>query len=262
METARLILDPPAEGAWNMAVDQALLETANSTGLITLRFYSWSEPTLSLGYFQRHLDRELHPPSKDCKLVRRRTGGGAILHDHELTYSLCIPSENRWSEKNSELYRLVHQCIIELLQTWGIKSEIYGDTIGQTNLAAGTVENDESKPTVDPHSFMCFDRRADGDIVIKGRKVVGSAQRRIKKALLQHGSILLKRSNYAPSLSGIFDLENRDFTSDKFSQMLSEKVFKCLLVQSFPGDINQVEKEAAKNAYSSQFNSEPWNHQR
>ena len=66
METARLILDPPAEGAWNMAVDQALLETANSTGLITLRFYRWSEPTLSLGYFQRHLDRELHPPSKDC----------------------------------------------------------------------------------------------------------------------------------------------------------------------------------------------------
>lgn len=262
METARLILDPPAEGAWNMAVDQALLETANSTGLITLRFYRWSEPTLSLGYFQRHLDRELHPPSKDCKLVRRRTGGGAILHDHELTYSLCIPSENRWSKKNSELYRLVHQCIIELLQTCGIKSEIYGDTIGQTNLPAGTVENDASKPTVDPHSFMCFDRRADGDIVIKGRKVVGSAQRRIKKALLQHGSILLKRSNYAPSLSGISDLENCDFNADEFSQMLSERVFKCLRVQSILGVINHPENEAAKNAYSSQFNFKPWNHQR
>ena len=262
METARLILDPPAQGAWNMAVDQALLETANSTGLITLRFYRWSEPTLSLGYFQRHLDRKLHPPSKDCSLVRRRTGGGAILHDHELTYSLCIPSENRWSKRNSELYRLVHLCVIEILQSLGIESEIYGDTISDPNASVEANQNDASTPTVDPHSFMCFDRRADGDIVIRGRKVVGSAQRRIKKALLQHGSILLKRSNYAPSLSGIVDLENCDFDSDEFSQMLAKRVFKCLRVQSLPGVINQLEKEAAKNAYSSQFNFEPWNQQR
>jgi len=262
METARLILDPPAQGAWNMAVDQALLETANSTGLITLRFYSWSEPTLTLGYFQRHLDRALHPPSKDCRLVRRRTGGGAILHDHELTYSLCIPNENRWSKKNSELYRLVHRCIIELLQTLGLKSKIYGDTIGDLNRPMEANKDDASIPIVDQHSFLCFDRRSDGDIVVRGRKVVGSAQRRVKKALLQHGSILLTRSRYAPSLSGITDLANCDFNRDEFSQMLAKRVFKCLQVETLLGDINPPEKKAAQNAYSTQFDHEPWNHQR
>ena len=122
----------------------------------------------------------------------------------------------------------MHLCVIELLQSWGIQSEIYGDTISDPNASVEANQNDASTPTVDPHSFMCFDRRADGDIVIRGRKVVGSAQRRIKKALLQHGSILLKRSDYAPSLSGIVDLENCDFDSDEFSQMLAKRVFKCL----------------------------------
>ena len=160
METARLILDPAADGGWNMSVDQALLETADSTGLISLRFYTWSEPTLSLGYFQSHLDRKLHQPSLDCQLVRRRTGGGAILHDNELTYSLCVPSENRWSEKNSELYRLVHRCIIELLDEVGIRSELFGDTKESKNLeisaaedsqqaAQKDVSNDTLIPTVD-----------------------------------------------------------------------------------------------------------------
>jgi len=277
METARLILDPAADGAWNMSVDQALLETADSTGLISLRFYTWSEPTLSLGYFQQHLDRRLHPPSLDCPLVRRRTGGGAILHDNELTYSLCVPSENRWSTKNSELYRLVHRCIVELLADVGIKSEIFGDISGdakdnktvEVNTATDSKQapqkdtnDDASTPTVDQSSFMCFNRRSDGDIVIRGHKVVGSAQRRIKKSLLQHGSILLNRSTLAPELKGIADLSDFGLPTLKLSQMLTERVSKCLRVKAFEGAMETSEIEAAKNAHSLQFNTEQWNQQR
>ena len=84
MDTGRLIIDSPAEGAWNMAVDEALLDSCSRTGMPTLRFYQWSKATLSLGYFQRHRDREQHVASRDCPLVRRSTGGRAIIHDQEL----------------------------------------------------------------------------------------------------------------------------------------------------------------------------------
>ena len=274
METARLILDPAADGAWNMSVDQALLETADSTGLISLRFYTWSQPTLSLGYFQSHLDRKLHRPSLDCQLVRRRTGGGAILHDNELTYSLCVPSKNRWSKKNSELYRLVHRCIIELLAEVGIVSELFSDSKEEGDTDGIDVAEDpkqtpqknaggaDSIPTVDQRSFMCFNRRSDGDIVIRGHKVVGSAQRRIKNSLLQHGSILLKSSRFAPNLRGVADLNDFGLQTHELSQMLAARVIKCLRVQAFEGVLEEPEIEAAQNAHSLQFNSQQWNQQR
>ena len=87
----RLIIDRPLPGAWNMAVDEALLLDASENGSASLRFYGWNAPTLSLGYFQRYDDRDLHAASRDCAVVRRQTGGGAILHDRELTYSLVLP---------------------------------------------------------------------------------------------------------------------------------------------------------------------------
>src|SRR4051812_36941289 len=87
----RVLFDPPAEGAWNMAVDEALGEAAAETKIATLRFYGWSRPTLSLGYFQKHDERVAHVGSAGCELVRRASGGGAIVHDRELTYSLALP---------------------------------------------------------------------------------------------------------------------------------------------------------------------------
>ena len=94
MFDVRLIIDPPLRGPWNMAVDEALLADDVETDAATLRFYRWSEPTLSLGYFQSYADRELHAASRGCAVVRRQSGGGAILHDRELTYSLVLPPTN------------------------------------------------------------------------------------------------------------------------------------------------------------------------
>ena len=75
-----------------MAVDEVLLDAAAVREQLSLRFYGWSEPTLSLGYFQRVADRKQHIASRECPLVRRLSGGGAILHDDELTYSFATPA--------------------------------------------------------------------------------------------------------------------------------------------------------------------------
>ncbi len=89
MTKIRLIIDPPATGPWNMAIDEVLAHSAAERGVNTLRFYSWDPPTLSLGYFQRATDRQTHISSSTCAWVRRTSGGGAILHDRELTYSFA-----------------------------------------------------------------------------------------------------------------------------------------------------------------------------
>ena len=79
MDPLRLIIDPPRSGPMNMAIDEVLLESAATDGVATLRLYHWNEPTLSLGYFQAAEERERHQASTNCPLVRRASGGGAIL---------------------------------------------------------------------------------------------------------------------------------------------------------------------------------------
>src|SRR6185436_2144246 len=112
---ARLFIDPPAPGSWNMAVDEALLLDAAENGTASLRFYNWSEPTLSLGYFQRYSDREQHAASRECALVRRQTGGGAILQACEPNDKLVLPESHSFAKRSQQLYATVHQTIIETL---------------------------------------------------------------------------------------------------------------------------------------------------
>ncbi len=102
-----LLLDPPAPGAWNMAVDEALLEDAALERRCWLRFYRWQEPTLSLGYFQSYADRRQHPASSGCPAVRRTSGGGAILHDAEVTQGSGFhPPPPRMPEVREALHHL------------------------------------------------------------------------------------------------------------------------------------------------------------
>jgi lipoate-protein ligase A len=265
MDRARLIVDSPNDGAWNMSVDQALLETANETGLTTLRFYQWDEPTLSLGYFQNHQDRALHLPSLNCPLVRRRTGGGAILHDRELTYSLCVPSTNRWSTKNGELYETIHQIIIEYLKEHGIEAALYRDleTTPAQKHETQKPELDEpdavsNRSSVDQNEFMCFRRRSPGDVVLKGYKIVGSAQRRGKSALLQHGTILLEKSQFSPELPGIGELAGISLCVTKTIEKLTASAEIRLRTKLIIGKLCQFEIKAAKRVYTGQFGNQEW----
>ncbi|MGA2618392.1 MAG: lipoate--protein ligase family protein [Thermoguttaceae bacterium] len=184
----RLLRDPPGGGAWNMAVDEVLLERAAAEQLASWRFYAWREPTLSLGYFQSYADRGQHAASGSCPVVRRLTGGGAILHDAELTYSVALPAEHPLAARRERLYGTVHAALVEALGALGI--------------AAGLCQGAGRQP----EPFLCFQRRAPGDVLVEGVKIAGSAQRRLRRAVLQHGSLLLRRSPAAPELPGLEDL--------------------------------------------------------
>jgi lipoate-protein ligase A len=200
----RILVDPPACGAWNMAVDEALLESVARGGPATLRFYEWREPTLSLGYFQALADRDQHSASRSRPLVRRASGGGAILHDRELTYSIAIPLASRFGRAAYDLYTHVHQSLIETLAGVGVRAILHGGT-GTLHVASDA--RDTSAQPATP--FLCFQRRTAGDVVAGHRfadKIAGSAQRRQRGVMLQHGSILLARSTWAPELPGIAEL--------------------------------------------------------
>lgn len=174
-----------------MAVDEALLGSAGESGVPALRFYQWSEPTLSLGYFQLAEERHSHQPSARCALVRRATGGGAILHDQELTYSLSLPQRLTVAKDARSLYAIVHGALISILSSHGIEAVLC---------------ERQWQPDPATERFLCFERRAATDVLVGGYKICGSAQRRHKSAVLQHGSILLARSKCAPELPGLRDL--------------------------------------------------------
>ncbi|WP_153559184.1 lipoate--protein ligase family protein [Roseimaritima sediminicola] len=199
--TGRVIrdLDSPGGAAWNMAVDQALLQAVAGGAAPTLRFYRWQEPTLSLGYFQSLADRVHHAASAAAPVVRRCSGGGAILHDRELTYSLIVPIGDRTSSKVQDLVRRMHDSI--------------RGAFALANISLASVA--DSGVAAEGSTFLCFQRRASEDLLCAGYKVVGSAQRRTAGAVLQHGSILLAASEKAPELPGIGDLVGRRIEMDQ-----------------------------------------------
>jgi lipoate-protein ligase A len=202
---ARLLVDPPAGGAWNMAVDEALLEQAAQGAPPVLRYYGWTPATLSLGYFQRALARLDHKPSRPCPLVRRPSGGGAIVHDRELTYALVVPAGHRLSRESAGLYRAVHGALAEALAQWSIDAQMFRCTAGEGCADSGDDDSGEGG-TVRGAAFLCFQRRGEGDLVVRGVKIAGSAQRRRRGAVLQHGSVLLATSPEAPELPGLAEV--------------------------------------------------------
>lgn len=179
-QTIRLIIDAPADGPTNMARDEAILSAVGkgeSPG--TLRFYRWEPPTISLGYFQSIAEFEaLPPPARDLAVVRRQTGGGAILHDQELTYSLTLAlTHPLLSDGNaSGLYEHVHSVFERLLKQWGVP----------------VTRGPKDAPSCSHGGpFFCFERHSCFDLIADGKKVMGSAQRRTPLAVLQHGSLVL-----------------------------------------------------------------------
>jgi len=249
----QLLIDPPAEGAWNMAVDEVLLNAAAQSGLPTLRFYQWQRPTLSLGYFQKAADRTMHSSSLAADVVRRLSGGGAILHDQELTYSLILPAAHTLSRDTQSLYNAVHQAIITTLNhclaaaqsSW--RAEPYEQSAG---LNAG----DEP--------FLCFQRRSAGDILLGDKtadpevlklKIVGSAQRRRQGVVLQHGSILLRPSRVAPELQGISGITHVIISPtdllDQLPDRLAKELSFDLTEYSLPTEIARKARELQEHKY-------------
>ncbi len=201
-QTIRLLPFAPADGATNMAADEALLESAVG-GVASLRFYTWSEPTLSLGYFQHAEERESNPNLAGLAWVRRSTGGAAIVHHHELTYALALPPGKEWVSAEHWICRF-HHILQAVLASRGVKSH-------------AVVCGEEQKLG----AVVCFLHQTPGDLLIDGSKVAGSAQRKMRGALLQHGSILLHRSEFVPHLAGICDAPDApELSAEELAYML------------------------------------------
>jgi lipoate-protein ligase A len=244
MNEMRLLFDPPACGAWNMAVDEALLETAAISGLATLRFYSWEEPTLSLGYFQSAADRYQHAASRDCPLVRRASGGGAIIHDRELTYSIALPQQIARPEIASKLYDAAHETLIETLATLGVTASLFRTS--SDSCGSGS-KNNKTEP------FLCFERWTCGDVVCRNAKIAGSAQRRRRGAVLQHGSVLLATSTAAPSLPGIAELTGRHLAADELATAWKAPLLNRISAMGYPGKLSAQEHERAAELAKERF---------
>lgn len=179
----------PHSGAWNMAVDQALLEAGLEVEHSALRLYRWAEPTVSLGYFQTRAELDQDPRLSPLPAVRRLSGGGAILHHQEWTYSCVVPRGHAWSREPGRVYDEMHDAVITVLRELGVSCALRGHETGRGD-----------------QPFLCFGRGDPRDVLSGPHKILGSAQRRRRGTVLQHGSLLLARSPFAPEFPGVVDL--------------------------------------------------------
>jgi len=175
----RTIRSAPASGAYNMALDSALMAAATERGFGVWRTYAWSTPTVSFGRHesirQRFTAESLAAAGLDA--VRRPTGGRALLHDAEVTYSVTLPISDSTPWK--AVYSAINNILLSALQSMGVAAEL--------------VPESATSP-VRPDGPVCFEEPSPGEIVVRGAKLSGSAVWRERGAYLQHGSILLHDS--------------------------------------------------------------------
>lgn len=269
----RLVNTGSLDGAMNMAIDEAIL-TAHTEGKVppTIRFYAWNIPTLSIGYFQR-VEREVNLPAvreQGVGFVRRATGGRAVLHDQELTYSIIV-SEDYPNIPHSvtESYRLFSLGLLEGFRGLGLNAE----------LVSLNKENGKKKA----ESAACFDSPSWYELVVEGRKVAGSAQTRQRGTILQHGSILLDldidllfsllsfrservKERLQQSFSGkavaINDLSAQRVTWDQAVDAFVEGFAKGMDIELKPEPLTAEEQALAAELAATRYGTDAWNMRR
>ena len=174
----RLLITSPAHGAWNMAVDESILEhIGRRESLPTLRLYAWEPACLSLGYAQPYADvDETRLRERGWEVVRRPTGGRAILHTDELTYSVTAPAdEPSVAGSLLESYNRLATALLAAVHSLGLPVEM----------------KEGSSPNHETPNPVCFEVPSAYEITVQGKKLIGSAQARRKESVLQHGSLPL-----------------------------------------------------------------------
>lgn len=225
----RLIKDSYHNGFINMAVDEAIM-IAHKNGLIspTIRFYQWSPPAVSLGYFQ-DLKKEINV--KVCQdigidIVRRPTGGKAVLHDQELTYSFIIKENDPLvNDSILETYKKISGGIIRGLSYLGIKAELVPLRGKLENHLLG--RSDKARIHHLDFKSICFSVPSQYEVQVEGKKIVGSAQVRKGGVVLQHGSLLIKLEK--DKLFSVFNFPSvqiREKLKSKFKATSLEEILK------------------------------------
>ena len=261
--------------AVNMAVDEAIL-TAHAQGDVppTLRFYGWEPAAVSLGYFQQaaaevNLER---CRSQGIDVVRRLTGGRAVLHQHELTYSVVVRADQPLIPATiTASYRYFSEGILAGLRNLGIEA-----AMSVPRAAYGQTKRTHT-------SAACFDAPSHYEITVQGKKLVGSAQVRKDGVILQHGSILLTfdpalvasllnlpspeaRGRVAEMLAqraiALADAAGREISWQQACQSMLTGFGPALGIELEPGVLSQQEEETAAELARNKYSQEHWNFRR
>jgi lipoate-protein ligase A len=248
METCRVLSHLVGDGPTNMGLDEALLdEVAEGRSGAVVRTYGWSEPTLSLGYFQAIARAEADPRWRGATMIRRPTGGGALWHDREITYALVIPASHPLAKRHVDLYRVVHQAIAQAIRATGLNATRRGDTF--------------PKPP-GPKPLLCFADHDAEDVVSGQVKLVGSAQRRRAGAVLQHGALLLARSTATPELPGLDDLKGSESDPLAWAKTLGQIIPQALELEPVKDDATTRLLQHAANLAQSVYRNPAWTRKR
>jgi lipoyl(octanoyl) transferase len=175
----RIIIDPPCSAGFNMAADLYLLERAAAEDAVYLRFYRWAPPAISLGCMQDPGTTLDHAALEKAGVswIKRPTGGRAILHWNDLTYSIAFPAHlPEFGQTVHESYAVISRCLMTGLERAGIRCESHGSSA-------------EYAATGRDIKLPCFLSPNRNEIMVNGKKLIGSAQKRTDKAVLQHGSL-------------------------------------------------------------------------
>jgi len=179
MQTWRLIYTGFNNGCYNMAVDEAIAIAVREDKFpSTIRFYTWNPPCISIGYFQEPDD------TMNGFIVRRITGGRAVFHGSDLSYSVVSRTDNTLFPKNiNGTYSVIANALTTGLRHLGINPD-----------PAGELKRRKDSSTKYHKARLCFNTAIRHEITIRGQKLIGSAQRRWSDIFLQHGSILINGS--------------------------------------------------------------------
>lgn len=233
-----------ADGPTNMAADETLVRSA-AEGVASIRFYGWTDATISLGYFQSAAVRLSDPRWVSLPWVRRPSGGATLVHHHELTYAIALPHGPPWSVSHGGWMQQMHRMITQALADLGVHSI---EAVVEKPIMLGDV--------------LCFQQHTPGDLRCLGSKVVGSAQRKHRLALMQHGSILLSQSEYAPALPGIKDLTGVTLAVPQLIDAILRVLIQETGWRAESGDWTESEKVWIRDLAAEKYGTATWNERR
>ena len=246
LHSVRLLPFETLPAAENMAADEVLLDYALTHGRAALRFYAWAEPSLSLGYFQTAASRLTDPKRAKLPWVRRATGGAALVHHHETTYALAMPPTCEWKLPTGDSWICrFHKIITQALKIAGAETR--------------SVACDEEKKLGE---VLCFLHQTTGDLTAASAKVVGSAQRKQKGAILQHGGILLSQSEFAPELLGIKELTGINLTKERTAELVAEQFTLSTGMRLLTEGWTEAELVERERIVERRYGNKDWNEKR
>ncbi|MBI2840515.1 MAG: lipoate--protein ligase family protein [Acidobacteria bacterium] len=254
----RLVMDPPADGAFNMAADELMLQIVGQRQTTIVRFYRWCAPTLSLGRSQKideAADREFCRRHQ-IEIVRRPTGGQAVLHDREITYSFASSDPGVLADPSPYgAYRRVSGAIARGIASMGIPVEL-----------APRMRRSAAR-RADP----CFLEAGMSEVLSNGRKLCGSAQRRFHDRFLQHGSILVgfdphllagcTRADAAVLQAGVTSVgaELQPSPSTKIEEHLVDGIRSEFGIEFHPAPWTEAERALIEAIADRKYRMDRWN---